>query len=102
MESMAQIKTNLKFLRLSSFYENIEQRNTEAIKSKMSYIDFLLALTQDEIDRRKFRKKENAIRKANFGKCKNILEFDFDFNVSINRQQIMDPAACEFIKKMKI
>ena len=31
MESMAQIKTNLKELRLSSFYENIEQRNNEAV-----------------------------------------------------------------------
>ncbi len=99
MESMAQIKTNLKSLRLSSFYENIEQRNDEAIRSKMSYIDFLLALTQDEIDRRKFKKKENAIKKANFGKYKNILEFDFDFNVNINRQQILKLATCEFVKK---
>lgn len=99
MESMAQIKTNLKTLRLSSFNENIEQRNQEAIKSKMSYIDFLLALTQDEIDRRKLKRRENAIKKANFGKYKNILEFDFDFNVSINRKQIMDLATCEFIKR---
>ena len=99
MESMAQIKTNLKELRLSSFYENIEQRNNEAIKSKMSYVDFLLALTQDEIDRRKFRRKEKAIIRSNIGKYKNILEFDFDFNTSINRQQIMDLSTCEFIKK---
>ncbi len=98
MESMAQIKTNLKALRLSSFYENIEQRNQEAIKSKMSYIDFLLTLTQDEMDRRKARKRENAIKKANLGKYKNILEFDFDFNVSINRKQIVDLATCEFIR----
>jgi len=99
MESMAQIKTNLKELRLSSFYENIEQRNTEAIKSKMSYIDFLLALSQDEIDRRRFKRKENAIIKSSIGKYKNILEFDFDFNTSINRQQIMNLATCEFIKR---
>jgi DNA replication protein DnaC len=99
MESMVQIKTNLKELRLSSFYENIEQRNTEAIKSKMSYIDFLLALSQDEIDRRKFKRRENAIIKSNIGKYKNILEFDFDFNTNINRQQIMDLATCSFIKK---
>jgi len=99
MESMMQIKTNLKELRLSSFYENIEQRNNEAIKSKMSYIDFLLALSQDEIDRRKFKRKESAIIKSNIGKYKNILEFDFDFNASINRQQIMNLATCAFIKK---
>lgn len=99
MESMAQIKTNLKELRLISFYENIEQRNNEAIKGKMSYIDFLLVLSQDEIDRRKFKRKENAIIKSNIGKYKNILEFDFDFNTSINRQKIMNLSTCAFIKK---
>ena len=99
MESMAQIKTNLKELRLKSVYDNIEQRNEEAIVSKMSYIDFLLSLTQDEIDRRKFNKKERTIKNANLGKYKNIFEFDFDFNPNINRQKIMNLATCEFIKR---
>lgn len=99
MESMAQIKSNLKALRLSSFNENLEQRNAEAIQSKMSYIDFLLALSQDEIDNRKHKRKERAIKNANLGKFKSILEFDFDFNPKINRKQIMDLATCRFIKE---
>jgi len=99
METYAQIKSNLKELRLKSVLENIENRNSEAIKSKMSYMDFLLVVTQDEIDRRRFTKKESAIKKSNMGRCKNIIEFDFDFNPKINRQQIMNLTTCEFMKR---
>ena len=33
------------------------------------------------------------------GKVKNIIEFDFDFNPNINRQQIMNFATCQFVKR---
>ncbi len=99
METNAQIKSNLKQLRLSSFYENFEQRVSEAIHTKMSYSDFLLILTQDEIDRRRLKKQENIIKKANLGRYKRLLEFDFDFNPMINRQQILRLASCEFINR---
>lgn len=99
METYASIKKNLKALRLSSFYDNMETRIKEAIHSKMSYSDFLLLLTQDEIDRRKQKKRENALKKANLGKVKPIVEFDFDFNPKINRQQMMSLLTTEFIRK---
>ena len=99
METMAQLKSALKELRLKSFIDNLEVKNMEAIKSKMSYIDFLLALCQDEIDKRRFNKKEMRIKKANLGKFKNIREFDFDFNPMINRKLVMELAGCMFIKK---
>jgi DNA replication protein DnaC len=99
METSTQVKINLKELRLRSMVENIELRNNEAIKSKMSYIDFLLALTQDEIDRRKQMKKERLIKKSNLGRIKSITEFDFTFNPKVNRKQIMNLVTCEFINR---
>lgn len=99
MDTFTQIKANLKQLRLKSMIDNFEARNAEAIKVKMSYSDFLLILTQDEIDRRKFINKENAVKRSNLGRCKNIVEFDFDFNLKINRQQIMNLATCEFMNR---
>jgi DNA replication protein DnaC len=99
METLSQIKTNLKSLRLSSMYENIERIIDEAINNKMPYADFLFQLTQDEIDRRKQHRLENAIKKSNLGRFKRIQEFDFDFNVKINRQQIMKLMTCDFMKK---
>lgn len=99
METHAQIKINLKQLRLASFSEGFETRIEEAVQMKMSYADFLLMLTQDEIDRRKIRKQENMIKKANLGKYNKLLEFDFSFNPTINRQQIMDLSSCDFIRR---
>ena len=99
MESHAQIKDNLKQLRLSSFYEGFEVLIEDAIQSKMSYADFLLLLTQDEIERRKIKKQENIIKRANLGKFNKLMEFDFDFNPDINRQKIMSFSSCDFIRK---
>ncbi|MBN2520825.1 MAG: IS21-like element helper ATPase IstB [Bacteroidales bacterium] len=99
METTAQVKSNLKELRLSSIVENIDMRVKEAIKTKMSYIDLLLIITQDELERRRHNKKELAIKRSQLGRCKNIIEFDFDFNPGINRQKIMSLMTCEFINK---
>jgi len=99
METLAQVKSNLKELRLPSFIENLDIRIQEAIKAKMSYHDFLLILTQDEVDLRSQKKKEMRIKKACLGNYKNIVEFDFDFNPKINRQMIMRLCCCDFIKK---
>lgn len=99
METYAQIKTHAKELRLSTIPENIDQRIKEAIETKMSYADFLLLITQDEIDRRKAKKQEAGIKKANLGRYKRLLEFDFDFNITINRQQMMQFSSGEFIRR---
>ena len=99
MQTNTQIKTNLKQLRLSSFYEGFEEHIQAAIETKMSYADFLLLLTQEEIDRRKMKKQENLIKKAGLGRYHRLGEFDFHFNPAINRQQITQLASCEFIRK---
>jgi len=99
METYSQIKNNIKKLRLNAVFENIEQRTKEAIDTGMSYIDYLLILTQDEIDRREQKRKELAIKKAMLGSYKHIIEFDFNFNPQINRQKIMDLLTCNFISK---
>ena len=99
METAASLKENLKTLHLKAIYENLEQRTNEAITGKLSYQDFLLHLTQDEIERRKYQKMELNIKKGNFGKYKRIVEYDFDFNPKINRQEIYKYLTCEFIRK---
>lgn len=99
METKAQVKSNLKELRLLSILDNIDLRVNEAIKTKMSYIDLLLIITQDELERRRHKKKELAIKRSLLENYKNIVEFDFDFNPGINRQKIMSLMTCEFINK---
>jgi len=98
METTMQLKTNLKELRLFSMYENIDNNLRNAIEMKMSYVDLLLLITQGEIDRRKYLKKQRLIKYSKIGKIKNIIDFDFTFNPKINRQQILQLCTCEFIK----
>jgi len=99
METYAQLKQNLKKLKLTCMYENIEQRHQEAIQGKMKYSDWLLLLTQDEIDRKNNMKIEALIKRSKIGKYNSILEFDFDFNPKINRQQILNFTTCDFISR---
>jgi len=99
VETYSQIKNNLKKLRLGAVLENIEERTKEAIDTHMSYIDYLLLLTQDEVDRRTQRKKDMAIKKAMLGRYKRITDFDFNYNPGINRKKIMDLLTCHFIVK---
>jgi DNA replication protein DnaC len=98
METLTQIKDNLKTLKLKSMYENIDFLIDEAINTKSSYSDFLLTLTQNEIDRRKNNKRDLGLKKSNMGRIKRIEEFDFDFNPNINRQQVMKLILCEFMR----
>jgi DNA replication protein DnaC len=99
METYSQVKINLKKLNLNGIFENIELKTKEAIDTQLSYIDYLLMLTQDEIERREQIKKELTIKKAMLGRINHITEFDFNFNPNINRQKIMDLVACNFIRK---
>ncbi|MBN2367333.1 MAG: IS21-like element helper ATPase IstB [Calditrichaeota bacterium] len=99
METNSQIKNNLKKLRLHAVLENIEQRTKDAIDTHMSYIDYLLILMQDEVDRREQNRKKLAIKKAMLGRYKRITDFDFNFNPHINRQKIMNLLSCTFISK---
>jgi len=99
METSAQLKLQLKELRLFSVIENLEKRIKQAIEDKESYLDFLAGLVQDEIDRRKFEKRQRRLHQACFKRLKYLKEFDFSFNPDINRQQIKSFETCDFIKK---
>jgi len=99
METNASVKNNLKQLKLKSIYENLEHFIDESINAKLSYSDFLLQITQYELDNRLNKRREVSFKKSNMGRIKKIEEFDFNFNPKINRQLIMKLVMCDFIKK---
>jgi DNA replication protein DnaC len=98
METLSQIKNNLKDLRLKSMSDILQSHIDIAIESKLSYQDFLLMLTQNEIDHRRNNRRELSLKKSNMGRIKRIEEFDFEFNPNINRQTIMKFVSCNFVK----
>lgn len=87
----------LKELKLSGILDSLDIRNRQAIEEKLPYTDFLALLLQDEIARRANRKLNNRIKKAGFRNHKTLENFDFSFNPTINRAQVMDLATGRFI-----
>ena len=99
MNPMPELTPMLKQLRLSGIMDSIESRNRQAIEEKLSYMDFLATIIQDEVARRTQKRMETALRRANFRNQKTLEEFDFTFNPQINRGFIMDLASCRFIEE---
>jgi DNA replication protein DnaC len=97
MELRHQLTPALKRLRLSGILETLEVRNQQAINDHWSYIDFLSRLIEDEVQRRAQKQLAFRIRRAALNTTKTLEGFDFTFNPTINRQQVLDLATCNYI-----
>lgn len=89
----------LKALRLSGILETLDVRNRQAIEEKVSFVEFLERLLEDEVERRGQKQLALRLRRASFRSEKTLEEFDWSFNPRINRQQILDLATCQWIEK---
>ena len=98
MELMHQMTPHLKQLRLSGILETLEARNRQAIDGKWTYVDFLARLLEDEVERRAQKQLALRLRRATVNTTKTLESFDFDFNPTLNRQQLLQLASCEFIR----
>lgn len=99
MELTHQLTPQLKRLRLSGVLDTLEQRNQQAIQQKLSYVEFLALLIEDEVERRSQKQLALRLRRATFRNDKTLEGFDFSFNPTINRQQVLDLASCAFVEQ---
>ncbi|MFO7951550.1 MAG: IS21-like element helper ATPase IstB [Bacillota bacterium] len=93
------LQSHLKDLKLSGVSKTLDTRIEEAIKNKLSYLEFLELLVQDEVTNRTNNANRKRMQKARFRQHKTIEEFNFNYQPSINRQMIYSLATCEFIRK---
>lgn len=93
------LNRTLKQLRLGGLAESLEVRLQEAMASKLSHLEFLELILQDEQHIREQRLLARRIKWAAFRDTKTLDEFDFSFNPSIKRKQIYDLAAGSFIRE---
>ena len=101
MEMTHQLIPFLKRLRLSGILQTLEVRNRQAIEGQWSYVDFLARLLEDEVERRAQRQLHLRIRRAAINTTKTLEGFDFNFNPSVNRQQVLDLATCTYIDRKR-
>jgi len=101
MELMHQMTPHLKRLRLSGVLETLEARNQQAIDGRWTYVEFLSRLVEDEVERRAQRQLGLRIRRAGVSTAKTLETFNFDFNPTINRQQVLNLASCTYIRQKR-
>jgi len=99
VELKHQLTPQLKHLRLSGILETLDARNRQAIEGKWSYVEFLSRLLEDEVERRAQKQLGLRLRRATLNTTKTLETFDFAFNPSINRQQVLALAACDYIRE---
>lgn len=99
MELMHQLTPHLKQLRLSGVLETLEARNQQAVDGKWTYVEFLARLVEDEVERRAQKQLALRLRRATVNTTKSLESFDFGFNPTVNRQQIMQLAAGDYIRR---
>jgi len=95
----ANLREQLKQLRLSGLLQTLEVRLQEAKSSKLDYTEFLELILEDEMMVRGDRQIERRTKAAAFRDQKCLDDFDFEFNRSVKRKQIYDLAAGDFVRK---
>jgi DNA replication protein DnaC len=93
------LMSNLKKLRLSGLASTLEVRLQEAAGNQLNHQEFLELIVNDELAVRDDRAIARRIKKAGFRELKSLEDFDFSFNPSIKRRQIMDLATGRFIRE---
>ncbi len=98
MHSTLELNPLLRRLRLSGVLETLEVRNKQAIEERMSYVDFMSLVLNDEHERREQKKLSTRIRRGTFDVTKTFETFNWEFNSQINRKQWFDLATCNFLE----
>jgi len=99
MNDKAQLKLQLKSLKLSGVLANLDLRLMEAQSSQLAYSEFLSLLLTDEMEARDNNKLNRLIAQARMGIHKTIESFDFSFNPSPFAPQIRELATCHFLDR---
>jgi DNA replication protein DnaC len=99
MSHYAQLKSQLKALKLSGIAETLELRIMEAQNNQLAFTELLTMILTDEIETRQNRKLQRLISHARLDAGKTLESFDFSFNPSINAPLIRELATCRFIEK---
>jgi len=97
----ANIESYCKLLSLSSVQENYETIAMDAVKTKISYQEFLYKLLQQQIVDRVDRSVNARIKKAGFPYIAGIEEYDFSFQPKLDEKLIRELATLSFLEDAK-
>ena len=98
LTSYQQATRNLEYLGLKQMVTHLNEVVDFSIHNQLSFIDTLVKLTSYEIDVREQNMIHAMVKVGAFPHQKELLDFDFSFQPSVNREQILDFASLRFIE----
>jgi len=101
MEVTQSLKTVLKRLKLSGTLATIPDHVAYAKKTKLSELDFLELVLQDEIDRRDHKNLAQRLGRAGFEEEQTLEGFDWDAPVTFDRDRVRDVFSLGFIERQE-
>jgi DNA replication protein DnaC len=96
-----ELKKQLTNLKLSGMVKTLEIRNKQALDKKMSYIEFLSLLLEDEFLNRQNNSFKKRFYKSKLNISKTIETYDFTFQPELDKRLLMELASCRFIQEKK-
>jgi len=95
----ALLNENLKSLKLSTMIRNLQSHLRQAKQDKLSYDEFLLNLTEAEVQVRKENGRKRRLREAKFPLLKPLETFNFEAAPDLDARLIKELSSCEYAKK---
>src|SRR5699024_8984757 len=97
--SYSKLKENLNYLKLHQMDLHLDETIDFMNRNELSFIDTLIKLTGHEIDMKEINMVRSMARVAAFPHLKEVKDFDFEFQPSINKEQILDFTTLRFIEQ---
>lgn len=91
----------LKQLRLSGVTRTLDIRLQEAMTNQLEHKEFLELLLDDELNVRYDRRITRSVKSAAFNNLKTLEDFDWQFNLNIDKKRIYELGTCSYIQQNK-
>lgn len=92
---------NLKALKLSGMISNLQGQLRQARQDKVDYDEFLLNLTEVEVQVRLENGRKRRLREARFPLLKPLETFKFDDAPDLDARLIRELSSCEYVKQRR-
>ena len=99
MDHHSEITKKLKSFKLSGITRNLDLRIQQAKDNDLSYSEFLALLLEDEANQRADNRRKRLYKGARLPFEKGLEEFDFTFQPSIKKKDILELATCQFVQR---
>jgi len=93
------IMENLNFLKTKEMIDVLDETIDFVNINNLSFIEGLLHLTEAQVSRKNINLMNHAVKMAGFPHYKEIKDFDFTFQPSINKNEIIDYLSLRFVQK---